>query len=361
MALYLNIINKYIVKNLILATIVIIILIAGIDICVTFIVEQANVSKGQYTTLNAFQYALLVAPAHIAAGFPVLCLVGMVVGLSLLNHHNEIVIIRANGYSLLKICTIAVITAFFMSLIILGVNEWVAPVFKQNAEIKKAVAKSGGQALQSKHGFWLRSSGDFIHINKISYDGELSGITRYNIDDTGLKKISFAEKARYIQGEWHAYNVSKTILGEEVITSDKQVETIWHSFLKPEFLRVVSVKPEDLSLTGLYKYIKYRKKNGLYFEQYKLALWQKLLQPLTVMVMIFLAVPFVFAEVRSTAVSKRLILSILVGVSYFLLDKVFAAVVQFYDIPILFGAIGPALFFMILALWWLWRSNWQVN
>lgn len=345
-----------------MSTLVIIVLVAGIDMCVTFMVEQGNVGKGDFTTLNAFQFAILTVPSHITAGFPVICLVGIVIGLSLLNHNNEIVIIRANGYSLLKICTIAVITAFFLSLCVLAVNEWVAPLSKQTAEIQKAVAKSGGQALRSKHGFWLRSSGDFIHIDKILFDGELEGVTRYRVNENGLNKILYAEKAHYTKGEWHVYNVRKTIIQDEnQITSDFESEAVWHGFLKPEFLRVVTVDPEDLSLSGLYKYIKYRKANRLYYEQYQLALLQKLLQPFTVLVMVFLAVPFVFAEVRSTAVSKRLVVSILIGVSYFLLEKVLASIVQFYDAPVLLGAIGPALCFIMLGLWMLWRRQWQLS
>lgn len=356
-----KLINGYIVKHLILATIVIIVLVLGIDICVTFIVSQGDVGKGAFTTLDAFKFAVLNAPSHITTGFPVLCLVGMVLGISLLNLNNEMVIIRTNGYSLAKICSVALITAFCMSIVMLGVNEWIAPWGKQTAEINKAIAKSGGHALLNRYGFWLKASGDFVHIDKILYDGELEGVTRYTVEDDTLKKISYAEKARYYQGEWYAYNVRESTITADKIDSLEQSEVIWHKFLKPEFLRVVSVDPVDLSLSGLYSYIKYRKANGLYYEQYELAFWQKLLQPFTVMVMVFLAIPFVFAEVRSPAMSKRLVLSIIVGVSYFLLDKVLVSVVQFFDLPILLGAIGPALCFMLLALWWLWKSKWRLT
>lgn len=355
-----SIINRYLIKNLLLATLVIVVIVIGIDICVTFMVEQGDVGKGNFSTLKAMQYAILIAPSHIVAGFPVLCLLGTVIGLSLLNHNHEMVIIRANGYSLFKICVIAVCTALFMSLLVLGINQWIAPWGKQVAEINKAIAKSGGEALMSKHGFWLRAAGDFIHIDKIHYDGELEGITRYTVENNDLTRIAYAKKARYSQGEWHAYDVKTTNLNAAQTTSEFDAEKTWHKFLKPEFLRVVSVEPQDLSISGLYKYIKYRKNNGLFYEQYTLALWQKLLQPLTVMVMVFLAVPFVFAEVRSAAVSKRLILSVIVGVSYFLLDKIFASVVQFFHFPVFFGAIGPALFFLSLALWWLWQQKWRL-
>lgn len=355
-----KLIDRYIVKNLLLATLVMVILVVGIDICVTFMVEQGDVGKGKYTVLDAFIFSVLNAPSHITAGFPVICLVGTVIGISLLNLNNEMVVVRTNGYSLLKICIIAVITAFCMSLVVLGINQWIAPIGKQTAEIQKAIAKSGGHALKNKYGFWLRAAGDYVHIDKILYDGELEGVTRYKIRNSKLHSVTNAERARYNHGNWFAYNVKKTILEDDKTRSTVTEQTIWNKFLKPEFLRVVSVDPEDLSISGLYNYIQYRKQNGLYYEQYQLALWQKILQPVTVMVMVFLAVPFVFAEVRSTAVSMRLVLSMLVGISYFLLDKVFVSVVQFFSLPLLIGAVGPAICFILLAIAWLWYSRWKL-
>ena len=53
-----------------------------------------------------------------------------------------------------------------MSLLVLAVNQWVAPWGKQVAEINKAIDKSGGEALMSKNGFWLRAAYDFINIDK---------------------------------------------------------------------------------------------------------------------------------------------------------------------------------------------------
>lgn len=325
-------------------------MVVGIDICVSFMVGQGDVGKGNFSTLNAFEYAILSAPSHMVLSFPVLCLVGTVVGISMLNHHNEIVVIRTNGYSLLKICTIAVITACCMSIAVLAVAQWVAPWGKQTAEIRKAIAKSGGEAILSKHGFWLRIANDFVHIDKILYDGELEGVTRYTVENDELTNIIFAKQARYVKNKWHAYGVKDSVISSKGVVSTTQSEVVWDKFLKPEFLRVVTILPEDLSLSGLYNYIIYRKENNLYYEQYELAFWQKILQPLTVMVMVFIAVPFVFAEMRSSAVSKRLVLSILIGVSYFLLEKMFSSVTQVLGLPVLLGALGPALSFMMLAL-----------
>lgn len=355
-----NIINRYIIKNLLIATFMVALLVIGLDVCITFIIEQGDVGKGGYNNLNAFVFALLNSPSHLVAGFPVICLVGMVVGLSLLNNSNEIVIIRTNGYSLLKICSIAVVTAFCISLIVLAVSEWVAPWGKQTAEINKAVAKSGGQALRSKNGFWLRASGDFVHIEKILYDGQLEGITRYKVENDELTMIIHASKARFVQGVWYASDVKESIIKETGVTSSNKKEVVWEKFLKPEFLSVVSINPDDLSLSGLNNYIKYRKENKLHYRQYELAFWQKILQPLTVVVMVFLAIPFVFAEIRSTAVSKRLVLSIIIGVSYFLIEKFLESVVQFFDVPIMLGAVGPAICFVILAIWWAWQQKWRL-
>lgn len=355
-----KIINKYIIKNLVLATLVIILLVAALDSCISFVVEQGDVGKGNYTTLDAFLYAVCNIPAHISIGFPIICLVGIVMGFSLLNHNSEMIVIRTNGYSLFKITSIAVSVAFIMSLLVLSISEWVVPAGRQAAEINKAVAKSGGEALKSKYGFWLRAAGDFIHINKILYDGELQDITRYKVVNDELLSVTYAKRAQYLnhQKNWMAYDVSTSILDNDN-NKDNNIETKsitqeeWQDFLNPDFLKVVTVLPEDLSITGLYQYIKYRKSNGLYAKQYELALMQKVMQPFTIVVMIFLAVPLVFAQMRSTAVSKRLVLSIMVGISYFLIDKVVLSLIQFFDMPILMSALGPVLCFIVIIIWYI--------
>jgi lipopolysaccharide export system permease protein len=358
---FIKIINSYIIKNLLLATAAMILIVVGIDICVTFMAEQSDIGKGSFSSYNALEYALLSSPMHIAAFFPVICLVGMVMGIWRLSLHHEIVVIRANGYSLIRICRLAVLTAFFLSLVMMSVNEWVAPWAKQTAEIHKAVAKSGGEAMISKHGFWLRASGDFVHIEKILYDGELGGVTRYRVENDELTNIIYAQRAKYIKDKWHAYNVKNSAINSEAVVSTDESEAVWDKFLKPEFLRVVTIMPEDLSLSGLYNYIKYRKENKLYYEQYQLAFWHKLLQPFTVMVMVFIAVPFVFTEMRSTAVSKRLVMSIVVGLSYFLLEKVFASVIQVLGLPVILAAVGPAACFILLAVLGMWSRRFRLD
>ncbi len=345
-----KLIDRYIVHTVLGAILVLAILVLGIDFCVTFMGEQGDVGKGQFNLFQAFVFVLLILPSHFADAFPVIALVGAVMGLSMLNHHSEMVVIRTQGYSLLKISALVLITAFGLSVCVLGIQEWIAPQAKQRAEIQKALLRSGGQAIESRYGFWLRAAGDFVHIDKILYNGELLGITRYTVLDDELKALRYAQRARYESGEWKAQGVWLTRFEAGAPVSNAVLhEERWSPFLKPEFLSVVSVNPEDLSLSGLKSYIRYRKKNGLYAEQYELALYQKVLQPLTVLVMVFLAIPFVFGAHRSAHRSVSLVLSTLIGLSYFLLNKISGAMVQFYELPVILGAVGPGFFFMVLG------------
>lgn len=67
----------------------------------------------------------------------------------------------------------------------------------------------------------------------------------------------------------------------------------------PEMIEVVAVKPASLSVQGLVNYIRYLKENGLSSDRYYLALWNKLVLPVTTLVMVFLSIPFIFGPLRS--------------------------------------------------------------
>ncbi|MCV5246973.1 LptF/LptG family permease, partial [Escherichia coli] len=50
----------------------------------------------------------------------------------------------------------------------------------------------------------------------------------------------------------------------------------WHTSLAPDKLAVVTVKPEELSLSGLYDYVTYLKASEQDASRYELAFWRKL-------------------------------------------------------------------------------------
>ncbi|MGQ7115943.1 LptF/LptG family permease, partial [Escherichia sp. TWPC-MK] len=61
----------------------------------------------------------------------------------------------------------------------------------------------------------------------------------------------------------------------------------------------VAVDPDALSISGLHNYVKYLKSSGQDAGRYQLNMWSKIFQPLSVAVMMLMALSFIFGPLRS--------------------------------------------------------------
>ena len=133
--------------------------------------------------------------------------------------------------------------------------------------------------------------------------------------------MTTAKQAVFIDGQWSLSTVSTSVVGVAGVQTTRHTEMGWHSLLVPDLISVVTVKPDYLSVFGLYRYIGYLNDNSLDSTQYVLAIWKKLMLPVTTAVMIFLSVPFVFGSLRTVGVGQRIFVGTLFGIAYFLIDQ----------------------------------------
>ncbi|MFN3581786.1 MAG: LptF/LptG family permease, partial [Pseudomonas sp.] len=81
-------------------------------------------------------------------------------------------------------------------------------------------------------------------------------------------------------------------------------------------LRVVMLDPDVLPLRSIWQYQGYLADQELNNSQYWLAFWKKLLQPLTTLALVFVAISFVFGPLRSVTLGQRVFTGVLVGFSF---------------------------------------------
>jgi lipopolysaccharide export system permease protein len=125
----------------------------------------------------------------------------------------------------------------------------------------------------------------------------------------------------------------------------------WHSSFAPDLVEVVVVKPERLSALGLHKYLNYLRANDLDTAYYEYALWQKLVYPVATGVMLFLAIPLVLGKLRSASIGPRLVVGVLAGISFHILQQVAGQAGVVYGISPLLSATAPTALFLAFGLW----------
>lgn len=115
--------------------------------------------------------------------------------------------------------------------------------------------------------------------------------------------------------------------------------------------------PDALSISGLYNYTKYLKQSGQMSGRYQLNMWSKIFQPLSVAVMMLMALSFIFGPLRSVSMGMRVVTGISFGFLFYVLDQIFGPLSLVYNIPPVLGALLPSAAFFAVSVYMLLKRS----
>ncbi len=227
-----------------------------------------------------------------------------------------------------------------------------APITENMAERGRSEALHQSVEQQKDYGVWLRDGQAFIHIGEVLPDLSLLKVNIYQFGDNSdqLRIQTYADSGRYVKDHWQLSNVRQSWLEADGVKTRHIATEDWSTTIAPDTLTVFAVKPEGLSAWHLYRYIEHLKQNKQDTGQYDLALWNKLVFPLTTAVMVILAIPFVFTQLRSSGVGARLMLGLGLGLLFYLANRGFGYFGLLYGLPPGIGAVLPTVLFFALAI-----------
>lgn len=344
---YLNslpIIDRYLGRSVALSTVVVMSVLLALFTFFAFTDETANIGRGNYGTLQAFEYALLTAPRLAYQLIPIGVLLGTTIGLGMLASNSELVVIRASGVSLPRIIVSVMKVGLVFVLVTIVLGEFVAPQAERYAQTLRSVAMSNKLTMQGKSGLWARDGGSFVNVREILPGDRLGQIFIFERSaDYRIKRLLRAKTAVYRKGQWLLREVVSSEIGDGVVKSQNFKELPWQTQLSPDLLNVVTVKANTLSIWGLYQYLKYLRENGLDASVYEQTLWGKLMAPLVTAVMVFLAIPFVFGPLRSVGVGQRVMVGALVGIGFHIINQMFSYLGIVFGLNAILSASLPVL------------------
>jgi lipopolysaccharide export system permease protein len=341
-----KIITKYLGITIATYISLVVLLLLGLQLFIEVTREFHYVGMGYYGIWQLLAYVFLMLPSDVYQFFPMASLLGSVIALGLLASHSELIVMRTAGISLIDISLAVLKSSIILVIFMLIVGEIVAPVTQKIASKNRAAAISKGQTLLTKQGIWIRSDNNFIHIDTVSEDKKLYGITKYEFDaDNKLKTTSFAQLGTYQDKKWLCKNIVQTIFSAKQITNAVIPEQEWKLNLNHELLGMVHDDPDQKTLLQLYSYIKYRKLSGLNIASYEFIFWNRIFTPLLIVVMIMLAIPFVFGPLRSATMGLKMIVSIIIGFSFYILNQFAGSMTVVYQISPILTAILPTVLF----------------
>ncbi|MDP0562258.1 MAG: LPS export ABC transporter permease LptG [Candidatus Endonucleobacter sp. (ex Gigantidas childressi)] len=335
--------DRYIARNVFGAMMIVLFGLVMLESLFAFLAQLANM-RAQYTMVNVFFYIVLLVPKKIYSFIPFAALIGCLVGLGNMASNCELVVMRAAGISLWRIILSAMRPALVLVFIGILLGEFFAPMLEQVAETHRTIARSAG-GIYTGEGMWHREGNEFMYFNAVQPGGVLYGVSLYTFNENmELEQSLFAKRGVFQGDHWILEDVKRSRFnGKRYIMEENLVE-LWETTLTTSLLKVVILKPDGLSMSGLKTYSDYLERQDLDSGEYRLAFWIKVLQPLSVFALVMISISFVFGPLRSVSMGLRVFTGVIVGIVFKVLQSLLGPLSLVFGFsPVLAVLIPPAL------------------
>lgn len=340
-----SLLTRYIVRAVVSAALLVLLALLALDGLLSFFREIGDTGSGNYDIPRALLYVLLTLPERTYDLFPAAVAIGGVLALGGLAANSELVVMRAAGVSIGRILFQVMQGGVVLIVAVVVLGEGVAPVSQDYGERMRAAAIAGDRVADTARGLWLRDAGRFVNVGRVMPGYELEDVSVYQFDGNMLRSALHAERARYVDDGWLLESVAETAFDGGMLRTERHADMIRQELIRPDMLEVFAVSPQTMPSWQLHDYVRYLQRNNLDAARHELALWKKLVTPLSTLVMLLLSLPVIFGSMRATGAGQRIFIGSLIGVGYYLVSELFSHVAIVYGLAVPAAALAPVLLF----------------
>lgn len=375
--------QRYLWREITAATLFVLVALLSLFAFFELINQLDEVGRSGYVLSTALTFVLLKMPALASELMPIAALIGTIYALSKLAANSEFTVMRVAGMSTRRLAGAVLRAGLVLVLFTYLFAEFVAPPAEALAQRVRLSAIGTTIAQQFRSGVWVRDvvrddTGQvqrlrFVNVGQVRPDASVHGWRIFEFDaDYRLRSMSTAESGRYLraeheddavargQGGWRLTQVVETrlprVANEASAPTEahteivRRAEMLWHSELTPEIFGVLLVQPERMAALNLWQYIRHLVDNRQQTGRYEIAFWNKVIYPLAVLVMMALALPFAYLHVRAGTVSLKIFTGVMIGVLFYMLNKLFGHLGLLNTWPPVVVATLPSLVMLSVAL-----------
>jgi len=353
------VIDRYIAKSVVTGCLLASFVILSIFVFVDFVAQLKEVGKGDYGSFQAVIYVLLGLPQRLYELSPSILLLGGILSMGALAAGSELIVMRASGISTMRITRSVLQVGLLISILVAALGEYVVPSTSRMAKTFRAEAMDDKLIVGGNNDVWLRDGNRYVNVKKILPDHALRDVRVYELnDDRQLNSIVYAEKAQYRNDEWVLENIKRSIISETGVQTTLEKQIILKRLIILELFSVLELKSQDMSAIELFTYSRYLRDNNLDDNQYLLEFWIKVFTPLTCLAMLLIAMPIVFGTTpRSGGAGQRILLAILIGVVYFVINRSINHLGLALNIAPVLSASMPLLLVIIISTYFMRRVH----
>lgn len=329
--------SAYLAKTVLTATLVVWLVLVGFDLITAFYNSFSDIGKNGFTLNYALLSTLLTTPRRAYDLFPIVAIIGLLMGLGQLASKSELIAMASVGVSRLHIALGALLPALLLSGLMIISNESIGIASEKQAQTMNSY-RSNKFTLARLSGVWAKDGEWYFNARSGSAKGsgdatwlELVDVNLYQIaEDGGLASITHAKTAINKGEAWRLRDVQRTVFKPESVQVKNMDEMPWKTQITNESLEATLSNPRNLSLGELRSNIDYLERNQLDARVFTTAYWGRWFYPLKVLVLCLAVLPFAFGSLRSGGFGKSLFIGIVIGISAVLLERLFVNLSEVY-------------------------------
>jgi lipopolysaccharide export system permease protein len=384
-----KILQRYFFVNIAQAVAFVLVALLGLIAFMDLTQELPSVGKGGYMMQHAVLYVLLLVPGRVYEVMPWAALIGTIYTMAQFAQSSEFTIMRASSMSTQQAgIMLAKIGVVFVAITFLF-GEVITPRTAPIAERVRLSAKGATVSAEFRSGMWTKDTihaggtkgpvtgTRFFNARQIRPDGQLIDVRLYEFDNgMRMRALITAASATFSgNGTWRLNDVTETLFSNSRAlpapgTPVPAGQTIQSTFgqdtasvstrkvasfdlvseITPKILSVSRSDPERMSVNELAVYTRHLAENRQETERFRIAFWKKLIDPLSIFVLMALALPFGYLHTRSGGVSLKIFIGIMIGVSFLLINSLFSHIGMLSTWPAFVTAAAPSLLFLLLAI-----------
>ncbi|HEV7608621.1 MAG TPA: LPS export ABC transporter permease LptG [Steroidobacteraceae bacterium] len=328
-----NLLDRYVIRAVLGGVFVVLAVLLTLGAVWLFANQQDDIGVGTYTALDAFWFVLLNMPQQVYEMMPIAVMIGALLGLGSLARGSELTVMRAAGISVWRIAGSVVMAGFLLMALAVVCGEFLAPPLQAMAKQQKLLSKFSTITFAGRSGPWVRDGNLLINVAQQSGGAEFGGMVIIELtDDHELKSVASASTASVLpDGSWKLSHFASTTFGGERIESQHEESRQFASSVGGDFLALTVSTPRQLETRVLWNLIRHLKQNDLASGEQEFAFWSRIARTTAILFAALLAVPFVFGSLRSAGSGARTLLGVLIGVSFFLVQRMLESGALVFD------------------------------
>ena len=367
-----KVLTRYLAREITAGVLLVLVAFLGLFAFFDLVNELDDLGQGGYRIQHALLYVTLNLPGRVYELMPIAALIGAVYALARFASQSEFTAMRAAGMgrqAALKAILVPA-TGFVVFTALMG--EVVAPPAERLARQVRAVALGGvGLAGGLRSGAWIKDTvrdamGEatgvrFLNVGSLQAEGAVLRLQVYEFDQSfALRSVLRASSGTYQgDGQWLLREVEETRFESRKAPDGgtgwgsafaQESERVWRTGIDPDLLRVAMVDPARMSVIALAQFTRHLDENRQAAERYRIALWKKLIYPLAVVVMMVLALPFAYLQVRAGTMGYKVFIGILIGIVFHFMNGLFSHLGLLNTWPAWLAVSIPSLVVLGLAM-----------